>query len=360
MTAAEPKRLLPAGTAARWPLTALDTGALPGAMPPGLRAGTLRLGVLSNANSGHNRRKLGRLEALARRYPHVVHLSTGHGDDVREALAEFARHGIDVLAINGGDGTIARVLGEILERQPFPARLHIALLPGGTANMTSDRLGVRGSLPRAARRLFEWTGGTGRDACPVLNRPILRVRFADGRDNAYGMFLGAGAVIQGTEYAHRTVHARGLRDNAGLTVAVARTLWGLRRGDPRFSRAVRLSVTADGREFLSARPVGVLMVSCLERLFLGIKPFWGPGEGPLCSTVIGPSPRRLFRSLPWLLAGRPTVAMTETGGYRSCRAYRLGLHLDGTLNIDGELHAVDSTNGGVTVDAGGTFNFLRL
>jgi hypothetical protein len=360
MTAAEPKGFLPRAGVARWPLSVVDVDVGRGVEPAGLRAGTLRLGVLSNANSGHNRRYLARLEALAQRYPHVTHLSTGHGGEVRDALREFARRGIDVLAINGGDGTIARVLGETLEAQPFPARLPVALLPGGTANMTSDRLGVRGSLPRAARRLFEWTAGNRRDACPMPKRPILRVRFADGRDTAYGMFLGAGAVIQGTEYAHRKVHARGLRDNTGLAVAVARTLWGLRRGDPRFSRTVTLSVTVDGCEFLSEQPIGALMVSSLERLFLGIRPFWGPGEGPLRSTVIGPAPRRLFRSLPRLLVGRPGGAMTAAAGYQSCRGHRLGLRLDGVLNIDGELHEVQSTTGGVTVDAGGTFTFLRL
>jgi hypothetical protein len=194
----------------------------------------------------------------------------------------------------------------------------------------------------------------------MLSRPILRVRFADGRDDAYGMFLGAGAVIQGTEYAHREVHARGLRDNAGLAVAVARTLWGLRGGDPRFSRAVPLSIVVDGCELLTHEPVGVLLVSSLERLFLGVKPFWGPGEGPLRSTVIGPAPQRLLRSLPGLLLGRPTPAMTEAAGYMSCRGDRLELRLDGTLNIDGELHAVSSGTGPILVDAGGAFNFLRL
>jgi hypothetical protein len=360
MTAAEPKGFLPRAGVARWPLSVFDAAAPGGVEPAALRAGTLRLGVLSNANSGHNRRRLRDLEALARHYPHVTHLATGHGGEVRAALREFAGLGIDVLAINGGDGTIARVLGETLEGQPFPAPLPVALLPGGTANMTADRLGVRGSLPRAARRLFAWTAGNNREQCPLLKRPILRVRFADGRDNAYGMFLGAGAVIQGTEYAHREVHARGLRDNAGLAVAVARTLWGLRREDPRFHDPVRLSLEVDGERMLKDSAVSVVLVTTLDRLFLGVKPFWGAGSGPVRSTVIATGARGLLRNLPGLLSGRGGRGGTAEAGYHSHRGHRLRLSIDGSLNIDGEIHRVRAADGPVCLDAGGAFSFLRL
>jgi len=360
MTAAEPSELLAGGAVARWPLPAFDEGTVEGEVPAALSGGALRLGVLSNANSGRNRRQPGRLEALAQRYPHVTHVNTGHGGEVREALSEFARREIDVLAINGGDGTVARVLGELLEGGPFPRRLPVALLPGGTANMTADRLGVRGSLPRAARRLFEWSAGQQRRACPALTRPILRVRFADGRDNAYGMFLGAGAVIQGTEYAHRKVHARGLRDNAGLAIAVARTLWGLSRGDQRFHRPVRLCLAVDDHAVLEEASAAVLLVSSLPQLFCGLRPFWGEGAGPVRSTVIGSDAECLLRHLPRLLVGRPGVSLSAAGGYHSHRGCRLTLRLDGELNLDGELHRVQRRDGSVTVERGGDFTFLKL
>jgi hypothetical protein len=360
MTAAEPKELLAGGAVARWPLPAFDEGEAQGEAPAALREGTLRLGLLSNANSGRNRRQLDRLEALAQRYPHVTHLPTGHGGEVREVLAEFARREIDVLAINGGDGTVARVLGELLEHEPLSRRLPLALLSGGTANMTAGRLGVRGSLTRAARRLFDWSAGQHRGACEILSRPILRVRFADGRGNAYGMFLGAGAVIQGTEYAHRKLHARGLRDSAGLAVAVARTLWGLNRGDRRFKRPVRLCLCVDGRKVLEEASASVLLVSSLPRLFCGVRPFWGEGAGAVRTTVIGGDAECLLRRLPRLLAGRPGTSLRAAEGFHSYTGHRLSLRLDGELNLDGELHRVRRCQGPVTVERGGDFTFLRL
>jgi hypothetical protein len=360
MTAAEPKGLLADGAVARWPLPAFDEGEVQGEAPAVLREETLRLGLLSNANSGRNRRQLDRLEALARRYPHVTHLPTGHGGEVREALAEFARRGVDVLAINGGDGTVARVLGEVLEHQPFPGRLPVALLPGGTANMTADRLGVRGSLPGAARRLFDWSAGKQRGAYKALRRPILRVRFADGRDNAYGMFLGAGAVIQGTEYAHREVHARGLRDNAGLAVAVARTLWGLHRGDPRFASPVPATLCLDGSRHFPVRDALVLLVTSLDRLFLGVNPFWGREPGAVRCTVIASEHRRLLRSLPFVLCGRGHRTAKAGAGHFSHNGHRLEVALDGLINLDGELHRVRPDEGPLVVEKGGSFPFIRI
>ena len=345
MTAAEPRDLLAGRAVARWPLPAYDEGEVREA-PVALSEGVLRLGLLSNANSGRNRQQLGRLEALARRYPNVMHFPTGHGGEVREALAEFARHEIDVLAINGGDGTVARVLGEVLEHQPFPGRLPVALLPGGTANMSADRLGVRGSLTRAARRLFDWSAGRHRGTCETLSRPILRVRFADGRDNAYGMFLGAGAVIQGTEYAHRKVHARGLRDNAGLAVAVARTLWGLRRGDPRFASPVPTTLSLDGSRHFPARDALVVLVTSLDRLFLGVNPFWGREPGAVRCTVIASGHRRLLRSLPFMLCGRghrtacqavlhaSVAALEGEAVVHAFERYVLERRTRGTLHVD--------------------------
>ena len=268
-----------------------------------------------------------------------MHFPTGDGGEVREALAEFARHEIDVLAINGGDGTVARVLGEVLEHQPFPGRLPVALLPGGTANMSADRLGVRGSLTRAARRLFDWSAGRHRGTCETLSRPILRVRFADGRDNAYGMFLGAGAVVHGTEYAHREIHARGLRDDFSLFLGTLRTAWGVVRGEEAFTAPTRLGLSLDGHAAGAADTL-ILAVSTLDRLAFGMRPFWGTGAGPLRVTLIEQHAPRFLPTFLSIIAGRPSRRARAGGHYRSHNARELELALAGELNLDGELLTV--------------------
>ena len=58
---------------------------------------------------------------------------------------DFCRRKIQILAINGGDGTISRTLTSLAKAykdEPFP---QIALLRGGTMNMLAENLGVRGT-----------------------------------------------------------------------------------------------------------------------------------------------------------------------------------------------------------------------
>ena len=65
-------------------------------------------------------------------------------DDVEAALSEFAGRGVDTIAISGGDGTVSAVLNTIFARNPFPRRPFLAVLRGGTANMTARDIGMPG------------------------------------------------------------------------------------------------------------------------------------------------------------------------------------------------------------------------
>ena len=319
----------------------------------------LRIGLISNTNSGHNRDHFPRVNAILDRHPFVHHLPTRHGDDVRPALDELARREIDILAINGGDGTAAKVLGQVLDHAPFPRRPPVVLLPGGTANMTAGVVGGCGNHIDAVQRLCAWAT-PGRRACAHARHPILRVQLGDHGAVSYGMFLGAGTVIQGTEYAHRTVHPLGLRGDSSLSVVVARTIWGMVRKDPRFAQPVSMGLALDDEAPLPRQEALVLLVSSLEKLFLGIDPFWGGGDGPVRLTLIRKDPERLLRNLPSILRGRPRARVSETAGYLSRNARSATLWLDGTINLDGEIHHVRRADGPVRISQGGEFTFLRV
>jgi len=317
-----------------------------------------RVGLISNANSGCNRLHLARVDDILSRHAAVRHVITASTGELHQAVAELAREPIDVLAINGGDGTAASVLGHVLTHAPFATQPRIVLLPGGTVNMAAATIGSGGSLLRAATRLSRWLSERPRP-CRTLRQPMLRVQFGDHGATHHGLFLGAGAVISGTEYAHRRVHALGLRGGESLGLTLTRTLWGLRRGDPRFTHAVPVAVTLDDAPPLPEQEALILLVSSLRRLSLGMCPFWGTGSGAIRLTLIRPQPERFLRSLPSLLRGRPGRHVSEQAGYVSHNAHRLSLLMDGALNLDGEIHHVRREDGAVRIANGGEFTFLR-
>ena len=303
------------------------------------------IGLISNPNSGHNRDRFPRIRAMVADCPSVHHVVTGSADDIGPALDEMARLQVKVLAINGGDGTASATLGRMLEGRIFQDVPPIVLLPGGTANMNAGDVGVRGKLLPAVKRFCRWSE-TGRGVTGTVERCLLRVHANGG--NHYGMFLGAGAVMHGTEYAHREIHARGLRDEFSLALGTARTVWGVFRDDPRFNRHVTISLRL-GDGTAASHDALILAVSTLHRLFFGMRPFWGDEPGQLRLTLVEQGCTRFLRTFISIARGRPNRNAVPGSGYISHNADRVQLALEGSLNLDGEI-----------IDTAGPLQFLRL
>ena len=104
------------------------------------------IGVISNPRSGRNRRN----PRLVRRLAYVLGekgelAQPGGLPDLAEVARNFKDRDIDVLCINGGDGTIHTVLSAFYREygdSPLPL---IALLRGGTMNTVAGGLGIKGT-----------------------------------------------------------------------------------------------------------------------------------------------------------------------------------------------------------------------
>jgi hypothetical protein len=170
------------------------------------------------------------------------------------------------------------------------------------------------------------------------------------------MFLGGGAVIQGTEYAHREIHSRGLRNDFSLALSTARTVWGVLRNDPAFNRHVDITLTLDDRAPVQ-HDVLILAVSTLQRLSFGMTPFWSREPGAIRLTFMEQGCTRFARTFLSIVRGRPNRNAIPDSGYHSHNTDRLTLSMSGKLNLDGELLDVDGT---AFISASPPLAFLRL
>ncbi|MEZ4868650.1 MAG: diacylglycerol kinase family lipid kinase [Caldilineaceae bacterium] len=73
---------------------------------------------------------------------------TKHCGDGRPLAREAAEAGADVVAVYGGDGTVAEVASGLLG-----LTTPLAILPGGTGNVMAKELGIPGDLAQACRLL---------------------------------------------------------------------------------------------------------------------------------------------------------------------------------------------------------------
>jgi diacylglycerol kinase (ATP) len=113
-----------------------------------------------------------------------VSITQKAGDGTRQAR-EAAEQKVDVVAVYGGDGTVAEVAAGLAESQ-----VPMAILPGGTANVMSLELGIPADLAAA---------------CALLDEASARVQAVDmGRMGERRMLLRAGigleaAMVKGAE-----------------------------------------------------------------------------------------------------------------------------------------------------------------
>jgi diacylglycerol kinase family enzyme len=116
---------------------------------------------------------------------HVRRIVTDDVDDVREALGGMGRR-TDLLCIYGGDGTIFRVLDQLgLRDEIAPPR--IALLGGGTMNVTARALGMRRS---PAENFAEVMKRYAADALTWREVPLVEVDAGAGTHVGFTFAIG--------------------------------------------------------------------------------------------------------------------------------------------------------------------------
>jgi diacylglycerol kinase (ATP) len=314
--------------------------------------------LLYNRHSGRNARgDAAPLPARAQQ-EHLPCREVRTPEEVAAALADFGRAGADVIAISGGDGTVQAALSALLRnRTQWPLPL-IATLPGGTANMTAADIGMRGSPTRAFARLLAWARGETTDA-EIVRRNVLRLQITPGQQPLFGMFFGAGAIYQGIQYTHRRIYRFGLRSDCGRGLALGRFVLAMLRGNRDLATPGPIGVALDN-ESMVTRESALVLVTTLERLMLGLRPYWGDGSGVLRYTQVYAHPQHLLRAFPSIVRARANRFVTPANGYVSRNADTIRLTLAGGFTLDGELYGPLGTTAPVVLSDGGQVDFVRV
>jgi hypothetical protein len=291
--------------------------------------------LISNPTSGQNARHglLGRIGDLLRAHPRVAHLQASSFDGIVAAARQVADGDTEIVAVNGGDGTVQAVLTGLLraagERLPV-----LAVLRGGTTNTTAHNLGYgRRPLPALQRLL---TGSAGGVLAGTVERHAVVRADLDGGPQ-YAMMFGAGAVYHGIVFARGQIESRGVHGQLGAGLALATFLAKIFTGGggklfPPLAAAIRV----DGEPLPPASYFGIL-TSTIDRQFLGISPYWGTGPGRLRLSALHYRPRHLARAIVPALRGRPSPLLRPELGYRSLNADEVELTFDSGFTLDGEL-----------------------
>lgn len=308
----------------------------------------MRLGVVANARSWRN---LGAENASRPAGDGLVE-APATLDDYPAALKRLAEGGVTVLAVDGGDGTLRDVLSALPEAfgEPLPA---IALMPSGKTNVAALDVGGWGRGEAALAKLAA-TLASGVRLNEAVRRPI--EVSTDGWTRR-GFVFGLGAYERATRLVNERVHSRGFAQKLGVAMGVvmsAAAAFGKDR--EAWRRGVPLGISVDGGVMREGDSF-VALATSLDRLLLGLYPFWGEGEGAIRMTEISAPPRKLARGLAALGVGRrPSFASEE--GYTSVNADRVSLTLRDPFIFDGDTFS-PGADGRVELKAGPEIRFVR-
>ena len=307
----------------------------------------------------------------------------------------------DLLIVEGGDGTLQRVMTELLVKSPAAALPKVAVLPGGSTNMAAADINQHRSFRQCAARLNSILEGAPQPlaqrrslvcvqpsppiptndgqagnlqpaectATATAQGPVRRQEGASGlqadpppnrtsspasdRGRRYGWFFGIGAVCSGIGRWSEKRPGNRLQASMNTAWALLREFQGPRRHQ---------QVRVDGRQ----RPVFAMMATTLNRLLFGSRPFWqsptlrhaanphqaGPSEQgadgkPAALGSAGRSGAAMHST--WVFAEaqgllrhgfkllRGDPALGDLPGYQSGDVAGLQMEFDGPYALDGEL-----------------------
>jgi hypothetical protein len=295
-----------------------------------------RVGVVTNPGSRRNRVRLDGIRAVLERYPETLHAEAAQVDDLDGILCEFARREVDLVVVNGGDGTVHSVLTKLCNGGDYQELPAIGVLATGMTNSIALDVGLAGQPEAALARLLDRVDAGGE--LTRVPRHLLSLSTGGNRPPLHGMFFGTAAFHQAVRMARKEIHPTGARGSMAFAMSLALAIWRALSGKSDRSGPLfggqDMTIDLDGVR-QSGERYFLVMATTLRRLMLGLMPFWGGGAGQIRYTSIAFPPVRLACALLPLLRGRPRPWMREQG-YVSLVVDDIAITTRDPLVIDGE------------------------
>ena len=303
--------------------------------------GAARVGIISNPRSRRNwtvdlERKIG---------PGVLAAAPTTNEELVKTLRSFAARQLELLIIDGGDGTVRDVISAAT--RVFGDHLPpLALLPSGKTNALALDLGIPLGWSVESAIAAQVNGRI------QTRRPIEVSR--NGQDPMRGFIFGAGGFVLATELAqgtHRFGAIDGFAVGLSLVGAIAQTCFGGAGNRWRAGERVEIFNYATGET--SVRNLYLLLGSTLHRLPLGIKPLGQAGEA-LDMLAVDAPPRLLPLAAAAIVTGQEGGWLERMGYHHGHDVPPVQLTLQRGFILDGELFP----GGTVDVRTGAPIRFV--
>lgn len=309
------------------------------------------IGIVTNPNSRRNRRHPEQMQRLgfilgrdARR-----HEMTRRPEDVYEVARRFLDERVDILALNGGDGTNHVTLTTFIEvygDHPLPK---IAFLRGGTMNTIANAIGIRGTPGEILLNITEkyHLGQPFEES----SRHILGAT-GDGKTH-YGFLFGNGLAANYLQAYYATGNPSPWTAFTTLMRTVGSSLVKGPFAHEMFRR-FDARVTLDGQPW-PASSFTTILAATIEQFGLGFRPTYRCRERPGTFHALGftISMADVALTLPRIRLGQPLDPKQVLSDV--CARMRIESDQPITYSLDGDIH---TAQGSLELFAGPTLQVI--
>ncbi len=259
--------------------------------------------------------------------------STFSFSDIESCARDFKKRGIDILALNGGDGTNHVTLTKFIEvygDDPLPK---IALLRGGTLNTIADGFRIKGKPQYLMFNLVEkYHNGLPFEI--VKRRPM---RIGD----KYGFIFGNGLVANFMDTYYETGTPSTWQGIKTLVRGIGSTLVKGKLAR-QWMRPVRAKVTVDGEE-IELNEFSSILSGTTMGIGVGFDIYYRCAEDHdrMHAMFFTCSPFGIVRELPAFYKGRQGLH-PRVGFETTCKEYIIDAQEPFSYTIDGDMYRCES------------------
>ncbi|PKN42290.1 MAG: hypothetical protein CVU59_13685 [Deltaproteobacteria bacterium HGW-Deltaproteobacteria-17] len=320
------------------------------------------IAVLTNVNSGKNRH--GKYRGLALEDvvgPDGLVIATQCVEELDDAIQTFLDRGERVVCLNGGDGTIQRVVSHVIKNDGGTENGMPLLLPlrGGTMNVIADNLKLSGKPHDICAKAVAAVDGNG-SALPIVSLPTIRVekQMASGTEVEYGFLFGNGALYRTHRLYYEETDGGNIAAVKIILKCLAAGLTHKTRYAPVFGGQTAMKVTIDGKQ-MEGDTFTICLAMMFKSLVLSFSPF-REGEGDFyvlaTSARVGQLAPKLHK-LFWAKEGKPAPLPEEI--FFNSKARELIIETSEGHTFDGEVYAIEEPHA-LRLTRGPDVRFLKL
>ncbi|QDH14527.1 hypothetical protein E3E11_00075 [Oecophyllibacter saccharovorans] len=324
----------------------------------------MRIALIHNPTSRRNRHDGNEFYQAGRERLGNLCISVHHEGKLLDHVRQLHEAGVELIVLNGGDGTVSAALSAIEQVYPLDRLPAIAVLPSGNTNLIASDVGFGLRGPEALDRLF-----SERPFRSSMRAPIrLTWPGAPERRPVLGMFGGCTGYARAVRIAHSPTVLKFAPHNLAVVLTLVSSIASLvlRRSRQKWLQGNPLRWQQKGAEVAEKTLQGngqsfIFLVTALEKLSNGIWPFWESGTNRHGFHFLNVSafPKRLSGALLHLLRGRVPDWLRNHPDYVSDLVNKgMMLETDSEFVLDGEVFPA-AADGRLMLERGPLFRFLQ-